>query len=222
MLPGLSLWISLLFMATALATLIFFTAAGPSRKMLLFVLGWTALQVALGLAGFYQDTVSLPPRTMVLAVLPTVIGIVVLFNTASGRAAVDRLDLRTLTWLHLIRIPVEVVLWLLVHRQLLSESMSVGGTNFDVLSGLSAPVVALLAFRNGQVNRRLLRIWNWICLLLLANVVITASLAIPSPIQQHSFDQPNIAVLYFPFNLLPSVVVPLVLLAHLAALRRLR
>jgi hypothetical protein len=36
-----------------------------------------------------------------------------------------------------------------------------------------------------------------------------------------AFDQPNIAVLYFPFNWLPSCIVPLVLLSHLAAIRQL-
>jgi hypothetical protein len=36
-----------------------------------------------------------------------------------------------------------------------------------------------------------------------------------------AFDQPNIAILYFPFVWLPSVVVPGVLLAHLVSLRKL-
>ncbi|HUQ96495.1 MAG TPA: hypothetical protein VM010_02440, partial [Chitinophagaceae bacterium] len=38
---------------------------------------------------------------------------------------------------------------------------------------------------------------------------------------QLAFDQPDIAVLYFPFVLLPGVVVPVVLLSHLAAIRQL-
>jgi len=60
------------------------------------------------------------------------------------------------------------------------------------------------------------------CLLLLLNVVITAIFAIPSPVQKIAFDQPNIAVLYFPFNLLPTIVVPLVLFAHCVAIKRLK
>ena len=89
-----------------------------------------------------------------------------------------------------------------------------------VLSGLSAPVIAYIAFRNGSVNKRLLLVWNVLTLMLLLNVVITAAFCIPSPIQQLAFDQPNIAVLYFPMNLLPTVVVPLVLFAHVIAIRR--
>ncbi|HVF96549.1 MAG TPA: hypothetical protein VM871_04480, partial [Flavisolibacter sp.] len=36
-----------------------------------------------------------------------------------------------------------------------------------------------------------------------------------------AFDQPNIAVLYFPFIWLPSFIVPVVLLSHLVCIRQL-
>jgi hypothetical protein len=38
------------------------------------------------------------------------------------------------------------------------------------------------------------------------------------PAQQLNFDQPNRAVLYFPYVWLPAIVVPIVLFSHLAAL----
>jgi hypothetical protein len=99
--------------------------------------------------------------------------------------------------------------------------MTYEGTNFDLFSGVTAPVVAYLCFRDSSIKTRLLLAWNIICLLLLLNVVITSALAVPFPFQQLSFEQPNIAILYFPFSLLPTVVVPLVLFAHLAAIYRL-
>jgi len=37
------------------------------------------------------------------------------------------------------------------------------------------------------------------------------------PIQQFAFEQPNRAVLYFPFIWLPSVVIPIFIFSHLAA-----
>jgi len=70
-------------------------------------------------------------------------------------------------------------------------------------------------------NRRLLLVWNFICLCLLLNIVINAILAAPFPFQQFAFDQPNIAVLYFPFTWLPFFIVMIVLYSHLAAIRQL-
>jgi hypothetical protein len=64
-------------------------------------------------------------------------------------------------------------------------------------------------------------LWNLVCLGLLLNIILNAVLSAPVPFQKFAFDQPNIAVLYFPFVWLPSCVVPLVLLSHLAAIRKL-
>ena len=222
MIPAVPLWIPLLFVLVVLLTIGIATAAVRSRVFLIAAVVWAIAQSALGYYGCYQDTTQLPPRILLFGVLPCVLLLVGCVLAPRGRSWMDTMDLRTLTWLHTIRIPVEIVLWLLVERKLLSESMSVGGTNFDILSGLSAPVIAILAFRSGSIDRRLLLAWNIVCTLLLFNVVITAALAIPSPLQQHSFHQPNVAVLYFPYNLLPAVVVPLVLFAHVVAFRRLR
>ena len=221
MIPAVPLCIDLLFVFVVVLTIGIAYAAVRSRVFLIAAVVWVLAQSALGYCGFYQDTTQLPPRILLFGVLPCVLLLVGCVLTPRGRSWMDTMVLRTLTWLHTIRIPVEIVLWLLVERKLLSESMSVGGTNFDILSGLSAPVIAILAFRSGRIDRRLLLVWNIVCTLLLFNVVITAALAIPSPLQQHSFDQPNAALLYFPYNLLPAVVVPLVLFAHVVAFRRL-
>jgi hypothetical protein len=70
-------------------------------------------------------------------------------------------------------------------------------------------------------NKTLLLAWNFICLGLLLNIVINAALSIRSPVQQFAFDQPNIAVLHFPFVLLPSFIVMIVLFSHLVAIQRL-
>jgi hypothetical protein len=61
--------------------------------------------------------------------------------------------------------------------------------------------------------------WNIICLGLVLNVVIHGILSAPTAFQILAFDQPNIAVLYFPFQWLPAFVVPAVIFSHLICLR---
>jgi hypothetical protein len=145
----------------------------------------------------------------------------VLFLTHRGRVYVDGLRLDTLTWLHVVRVPVELVLFGLFLYKVVPDLMTFEGRNWDILSGLSAPLVYYAVFRGKQFRRRALLSWNIVCLGLLLNVVITAILAVPSPMQRLAFDQPNVAVLYFPYIWLPNCVVPLVLLAHVAAIRQL-
>ncbi len=214
-------YISMIFgLTTILTSWIFYKAAGNSKPVLLVILVWLAVQTFIANSGFYTVTDILPPRFLLL-VLPPFLVIAGLFLSPKGRNFIDGLDLKSLTILHTIRIPVEIVLFFLFTYKTIPELMTFEGRNFDILSGITAPVIFYFAFVRKQLSRKIILIWNMICLGLLINIVSNAILSAPFPFQQFAFDQPNIAVLYFPFIWLPCCVVPLVLLSHLAAIRQL-
>jgi hypothetical protein len=221
MMEKLPIFISLLFGLTVFGTIVWFYYATKSRTYLAIAIGWSVLQTILGLSGIYQDTEAIPPRLMLFGIAPTLVFIAFIFLTRKGKTFIDSVDLKPLTYFHTIRIPVEIVLALLFHQGVMSVYITFEGTNFDLFSGITAPIVAYLAFRTTTANKGLLLGWNILCLLLLLNVVITAIFAFPSPFQKLAFDQPNIAVLYFPFSLLPTLIVPTVLFGHLVVIRRL-
>ncbi len=214
-------YLNIFFGLTTLFTIgIFYWAANQSKFTLIILLSWMILQFIIGTTGFYTITEGIPPRFLLL-VLPPFIFIGVLFSTTNGRLFIDGLNLRILTMLHIVRIPVELVLYGLYVYKAVPELMTFEGRNYDIVSGLTAPIIYYLGFVKKQFNTRLLLIWNFICLGLLFNIVVHAVLSAPFSFQQLAFDQPNIAVLHAPFNGLPSCVVPLVLLSHLAAIRQL-
>lgn len=192
----------------------------PAKLFSFLLAFWLIFQAIVGISGFYLKTDGMPPRLMLFGVFPALIT-VICFLQFAGKNFADKLPLRALTLLHVIRIPVEIVLFWLFQQKLIPQIMTFEGRNFDILAGISAPFIAWLAFRSGKVNRPLLIIWNIIALGLLFNIVITAILSFPFQFQQFGFDQPNRAVLYFPFNWLPTVIVPLVLFSHLISLKQL-
>jgi len=214
-------YISIIFTLTTIITIaLFYKAAHQSKTFIVIVFAWVALQTLLGLKLFYTITNTIPPRLLLLA-LPALVFIALLFLTAKGKAFIDSLDIKYLTILHIIRVPVELVLlWLSLYK-VIPQLMTFEGRNFDILAGITAPVVYYFAFVKNGLRKQVVLAWNFICLGLLLNIVVNAVLAVPTPFQQFAFDQPNIAILYFPYNLLPAVVVPLVLLSHLAAIRQL-
>ncbi len=213
-------YISIVFGLTTILTVgVFYKATNNSKATIIILLSWLALQTFIGLSGFYTVTDTIPPRFLIL-VLPPLLTIMGLFSTSRGRQYIDSLDARTLTVLHTIRIPVEMVLFWLFVNNAVPELMTFEGRNFDIISGLTAPIIYYFGFVRKQVDKRIILIWNFICLGLLINIVVNAILSAPFPFQKFAFDQPNIAVLYFPFNWLPSCVVPLVLLSHLVTIRQ--
>jgi hypothetical protein len=215
--PTFPLYLSLGFgLTTGLAVWLFYRAARPSAPALGLLLGWLGLQGAVALTGFYTLTSTLPPRPALL-VLPPLLTIGGLFATAAGRRFLARLRPDWLTLLHVVRLPVELVLLGLYRAGSVPRLMTFEGRNWDILMGLSAPLVYYLVFRRRRWGWRALLSWHLLGLGLLLNIVVNALLAVPAPWQRWGFEQPNVAILHFPFAWLPSVVVPLVLLAHLAA-----
>ena len=98
--------------------------------------------------------------------------------------------------------------------------MTFTGRNFDILAGLTAPLIAYFGIQKNKLSSKVILIWNFLSLALLINIVINAVLSAPFSFQQFAFDQPNIAVLYFPFVYLPGFIVPAVLFGHLVSIRR--
>jgi hypothetical protein len=205
---------------TLLTVYLFYRASGKRKLVLLIVLLWMLAQAGLGLSGFYSDTSAFPPRVL-FQVIPAFATIVFLFINRKTRAWIDNADAGMLTLLHSIRIGVELVIYGLFTVKLMPEILTFEGRNFDIIAGLTAPVVYYFGYVRKVIGRNGLLIWNFACLVLLFNIVIHAALSVPTPFQQFGFEQPNVAILQFPFNWLPSVVVPLVLFSQLIVIRRL-
>lgn len=214
-------FISVLFILTTLITAWqFYDAAARSKTVLIIFIAWLTLTAVFGIAGFYQVTGSIPPRFFLL-LGPGLIFALFLFITKKGRNFLDGLNIRKLTILHTIRIPVEATLYFVCAAGYIPELMTFEGNNFDIISGITAPVIFYLVFVYRKLNYTALLAWNFLCLCLLINVVTIAILAAQTPFQKLAFDQPNVGITYFPYVWLPALVVPLVLISHLSAIRQL-
>jgi hypothetical protein len=213
-------YINYLFIVTTMLTLWFFYKASESKLAVFILLAWIALQGIISDSGFYTITDTVPPR-FVFLVIPALAVVIYLMVSKAGQRFIDSLDTRWLTYLHVVRIPVEIILYMLFINKLVPELMTFEGTNVDILSGITAPLIAYFGYTRKNISRGVLLSWKFLCLALLANIVITAVLSAPFPFQQFAFEQPNVGVLYFPFTWLPGFVVPMVLFAHLVSIRQL-
>jgi hypothetical protein len=221
MIDQVPLFVEVIFLLTVFLTLgLFYRATNNSRIFLGIASTWIVLQSSVILSLFYTKTDVLPPRFLLL-VAPLFITIVLLFVTKAGRVFIDSLDMQWLTAIHLVRIPVELCLYWLLLSGIIPELMTFAGWNFDILAGISAPLILFLTYYKSLVSNNGLLLWNIIGLLLVTFIVVIAVLSAPFPFQQLGLNQPNIAVFYFPFALLPGFVVPIVIISHLASIRQL-
>ncbi len=218
-------YVSLVFILTTFATVAILLQAIKAvglddipSKLLVFALPlWIVFQTVLAIGGFYQQTDSTPPRIVFFGVLPPVL-LIALYFIFFRASFIEKLPLRLLTAIHLVRIPVELTLYWLFGAGQIPRIMTFEGANFDVVSGILALIIMFVAFRGGKTNRPLIIGFNLVGLVLLAIIVTIAALSVESPMQQLSFDQPNRAVSFFPYIFLPTIIVPIVFASHLFAL----
>lgn len=218
MLLDLPIWIPVSFgLVTFITIYLAFLASKHSKTLLGIIIGFLIIQVLLSTQGFYLKTDTIPPRFM-LMLAPSLILMVIVFSSKNGKSFLEKLDMKMLTLLHVIRTPVEFILWALFLNETIPERMTFEGLNYDILAGLTAPFIYYFYYVKKSISGKWILGWNLLSLALLLNIVINAILSTPSVFQQFAFHQPNIAILHFPFIWLPSIVVPIVLFSHLAAI----
>jgi len=205
-------------LATFMTAYLFYWASNRNIKLLMIIAGWMTIQSAVAATGFFTVENSLPPRFLLLMLIP-LIGILTTFSSSKRKIFIDHFDVKKLTVLHSIRLAIEMVLFWLFLNKVMPQLMTFEGRNFDLISGITAPLVYYFGFVKRKIGVRAILAWNFICLAILLFTVSNAVLSAPTPLQQLAFDQPTIAVFYFPFVWLPGVVVPIVIFSHLITIR---
>ncbi len=172
---------------------------------------------ALAFKGFFQDFDSTPPR-LFLFVGPTFIIIFILLLVPASRRALKKMPVTTLTYIHIVRIPVELCLWWLFAAGLVAQEMTFEGANYDIIAGISAPFAGVFLVGKKSSNRMAAIAWHLICLGLVLNIVIRSVALSPYFYDGSGSELQNLAVFEFPFVWLPTFVVPAVIFCHLTAL----
>lgn len=187
-----------------------------ARRYLAGVIGWGIFLLAVSATGFFTNFETFPPRLMIALVVP----LVAIILTVRSNAAKDLLlvvPARNIVRLQVFRVFVELLIWASFALDQLPVQMTFEGRNFDVLSGLFAPVVAYWLVN----NRTALYIYNYVSLALLINIVTIAILSTPIPFRVFMNEPANLLVTKFPFILLPGMLVPLAYGLHFLSLRQL-
>ena len=123
-------------------------------------------------------------------------------------------DVRLSTFLHTVRLPIEIILFKLYLNKMIPQLMTFEGRNFDIVIGITAPIVGYLYLKK-RISKIKLIAWNIIGIFFVCFILINGILSSELPFQQFAFDQSNRALNLFPFTLLPAVIIPIVIWTHI-------
>ncbi|MBL7858567.1 MAG: hypothetical protein JNM57_12835 [Cyclobacteriaceae bacterium] len=189
------------------------------RNIVIALIGWAAFTGIWSLSGIFGNFSLFPFNAVPILLIPLIVVMWLTFSK-TGVEITRFITPARLVRLQSFRILVELLLWALLLAHVVPIQMTFEGRNFDILVGLTAPVVAYLVVRN-KIARTILIVWNVLGLALLINIVATAILSMPVPFRIFMNEPANTIVTTFPVSLLPSFLVPMAYFLHFLSLRQL-
>ncbi|MDF9799447.1 hypothetical protein OKW21_004710 [Catalinimonas alkaloidigena] len=181
---------------------------------------WLVALSVMSLSGFLSDYSALPPRMFIVLIVPLLV-LILLLRSKSFNNYIKEIPAHKIIFLQVFRVPVEYFLWLLFTANITPVQMTFEGRNWDIVTGLLAPIVAYAIYKKPKLSRPLAFSFNLLGLLLLINIVTIAILSLPTPFRQFMNEPANVAVSWFPIVFLPGILVPMAYYLHAISFKQL-
>ena len=188
----------------------------------LFGMFWISYVAAIVMTGWLDD-LSLPPKFPLLIIAPFILFLVFFYRSQRKSQVISNIPHKWLIIFHTFRILVEVMLYFTFIEGVIPESATFDGNNFDIIMGISAPIVALTIYRNLQKNRRLAAAWNVLGILMILVVAVTIGTSMYAP-QLWGSETTLVSMEFveYPYFLIASLIAPGAIFVHVISLIQLR
>jgi len=174
---------------------------------------WFFAAIALGLSGWLLAVQ--PPIPQLIVVALTIGSLATVFLVPRFRDWSDSVPIRSLVALHLCRF-VGAYFLVLAHSGSLAPAFAIPAGWGDILVATTAIALLLFARSDSRTGRRFYYAWNILGLIDILFVVVTAArigLSAPASMQE---------LLRLPLCLLPTFLVPVIIVSHILLFRRLQ
>jgi hypothetical protein len=216
-----------LVMSSAWLRVIYLRNAHKARWAALALIVIVLANVAGDLSGVFSRLDVLPPPFALLVLASVGLAVAIGMGWAGslgrlGDSLVRTMSVESLVALQIFRLPLEILMLRAAYLGIMPIEFSMQGYNLDVLTGLGALLIsAYCAWTWGQPLRV---IWLWNAMGIGCVLMIAALAALTSP-NVHAFgldaQHINSWVLYFPYSLLPTLLVSYAVFGHVLLTRKL-
>lgn len=167
---------------------------------------------------FYDSEESNPPHYIYVIIIG--LSLIAGLSFVWRSILIEYVSPRWLTLVQVWRLPLAVVSWRLSAHDDAPTLLSFVGGNYDLVIGLSAPLVAYFLYPTpaSAWAKKLGMAWQVLGIALCLNTLVLGCLSISSSWQLLAYDQPNMAAITFPYIWGFAFCSPIFLWAHLIML----
>ena len=187
----------------------------------IFIFLWLVYISVLSLRGVFISG-ALPPRIPLLLVFPAFAFIAFFFAGGKFKNIISTIPASWPVYFQSFRILVELLLFGMMVAHIVPKEVTFEGYNFDVLIGLSAPVVGWLAFQRKALGRNIVILWNLagLCTLVVVSFVFISQAYFPAVWHRESILGMGFGL--FPYTYLAGFLMPVAVFMHILSIVKLR
>lgn len=200
------------------------TPKGKRKKMLLvlFLILWQIYILALGQTDIL-NSFELPPRFVILLIFPAFLFTGVFIYKNRNNSWLRHIPKSWLIYMQVFRVIVETLFVFSVAQGILHPNVTIEGYNYDMILGISAPIVAFLAFGKRIISDKMVITWNYLGLLVLAGVIFVFLTTTFFPgFYGSTSDLMPLEFTYYPYTLVAGFLMPVAVFFHVLSIVQLK
>ncbi len=181
---------------------------------------WLVFITVMSVTGFYNST-AMPPRVPLFLVFPAFAFTGFFFLSGRNRQLITAVPAHWPVYFQSFRIAVELLLLGLAVKGMIPKEASFEGYNFDVVIGITAPLVGWLAYTRKAISNMVLRLWNiaGFCTLAIVVFIFISHAYYPQVWhKQESIISQGFGL--FPYTYLAGFLMPAAVFMHVLSLKK--
>ncbi len=192
------------------------------RQLIIPMALWQIYIYYVASTGFLQDF-SLPPRFLLLLVLPAFLFIAIFLYKNKSNAWIMNIPASALIYIQAFRILVETLFVYSVAKGVLHENVTIEGYNYDMILAFTAPIVAFLVFDKKLFSIKFAIAWNYLGLAVLVSVIFVFVTTVYFPgLYGSEVTLMPIEFAKYPYVLVAGFLMPLAVFFHILSIVQLR
>jgi hypothetical protein len=195
------------------------------RKKTVLIVGLILWQIYIFGLGQTEllSSFELPPRFVIFLIFPTFLFTGIFIYTNRSNSWLNHIPKSWLVYFQSFRIIVETLFVFSVAEGVLHSNVTIAGYNFDMILGFTAPLLAFLAFRKKIISEKVVVIWNYLGLAVLASVIFVFLTTTFFPgFYGSSTNLMPMEFTKYPYTLVAGFLMPVAVFIHLLSIVQLK
>jgi len=179
---------------------------------------WQVYVFLLSKSGLLED-LSFPPRFVLLMILPLFIFTGVFLYKNRNEQWIKVIPPHRLAYYQSFRIGIETIFVYTVAAGILHSNVTIEGYNMDMIFAFSAPVIGTIIYKKGMPSLRLINIWNYFGLAVIASIIFLFITSMYAPqIYGSEVGLLSSQLGTYPFTLVAGFLMPSAIFIHVLSL----